>query len=150
MNGAYTISATPADVLVFSFVGYISQEVAIGNRSSIDVDLAADVTTLQEIVVTGYSGEKKADLIGAVAVVDMTPITNNATGNPMQTFQGRVAGLYVEKNGGSPNGENSRVLIRGSNTLGNTDPLYVIDGVPTKRPKYSKVCLPAQLLLFRF
>ena len=73
VNGGYSIGATPSDVLVFSFVGYTSQEITVGNRSSIDVDLAADVTTLQEIVVTGYSGEKKADLIGAVAVVDMKP-----------------------------------------------------------------------------
>ena len=92
VNGAYTIGATPADVLVFSFVGYISQEVAIGNRSSIDVDLAADVTTLQEIVVTGYSGEKKADLIGAVAVVDMKPLTNNATGNPYANIARKSSG----------------------------------------------------------
>ncbi|HKZ38749.1 MAG TPA: carboxypeptidase-like regulatory domain-containing protein, partial [Chryseolinea sp.] len=121
-QGGYSISASPSDVLVFSFVGYVSQETTVGNRTAIDVELDVDVTTLQEIVVTGYSGERKADLIGAVAVVDMKAVTNNATGNPMQSLQGRVAGLYVEKNGGSPNGENSRILIRGSNTLGNTDP----------------------------
>ena len=144
-EGGYSITASPSDILVFSFVGYTSQETIVGNRTAIDIDLAADVTTLQEIVVTGYSGEKKADLIGAVAVVDMTPITNNATGNPMQSLQGRVAGLYVEKNGGSPNGENSRILIRGSNTLGNTDPLYVIDGVPTKRPEVFQSLPPGSI-----
>ncbi|HEX5171672.1 MAG TPA: TonB-dependent receptor plug domain-containing protein, partial [Cyclobacteriaceae bacterium] len=135
VEGRYTIVASPSDILVFSFVGYISQEIGVGNRSTIDIELEADITTLQEIVVTGYGGEKKADLMGAVAVVDMKPLINNSTGNPMQGLQGRVAGLYIEKNGGSPNGENSRILIRGSNTLGNTDPLYVIDGVPTKRPE---------------
>ena len=72
VNGGYTIGATSSDVLVFSFVGYTSQEVTVGNRSLIDVDLAVDVTTLQEIVVTGVFRRKKADLIGAVAVVDMT------------------------------------------------------------------------------
>jgi hypothetical protein len=66
-----TSPMTVLPVLVFSFVGYTSQEITVGTRTSVDVDLAADVTTLQEIVVTGYSGEKKADLIGAVAVVDM-------------------------------------------------------------------------------
>lgn len=145
VNGGYTITASPDDVLVFSFVGYTSQETAVGNRTAIDVELDPDITTLQEIVVTGYSGEKKADLIGAVAVVDMKPLTNNATGNPMQALQGRVAGLYVEKNGGSPNGENSRILIRGSNTLGNTDPLYVIDGVPTKRPEVFQSLPPGSI-----
>jgi TonB-linked SusC/RagA family outer membrane protein len=145
VEGGYTITASPDDILVFSFVGYTSQETPVGNRTAIDVELDPDVTTLQEIVVTGYSGEKKADLIGAVAVVDMKAVTNNATGNPMQSLQGRVAGLYVEKNGGSPNGENSRILIRGSNTLGNTDPLYVIDGVPTKRPEVFQSLPPGSI-----
>ncbi len=93
VNGKYTIQATPSDILVFSFVGYISQEVTIGNQSTVDVALAADVTSLQEIVVTGYASEKKADLTGAVAVVDLAPIMNNSTGNPMQSLQGRVAGI---------------------------------------------------------
>jgi TonB-dependent starch-binding outer membrane protein SusC len=144
-QGGYSISASPSDVLVFSFVGYINQETSVGNRTVIDIELDVDVTTLQEIVVTGYSGERKADLIGAVAVVDMKAVTNNATGNPMQSLQGRVAGLYVEKNGGSPNGANSRILIRGSNTLGNTDPLYVIDGVPTKRPEVFQSLPPGSI-----
>jgi TonB-linked SusC/RagA family outer membrane protein len=145
VEGGYSIAAAPDDILVFSFVGYTSQETAVGNRTAINVELDPDITTLQEIVVTGYSGEKKADLIGAVAVVDMKAVTNNATGNPMQALQGRVAGLYVEKNGGSPNGENSRILIRGSNTLGNTDPLYVIDGVPTKRPEVFQSLPPGSI-----
>jgi TonB-linked SusC/RagA family outer membrane protein len=144
-QGGYSITASPDDILVFSFVGYISQEVNVGSRTTVDIELDPDITTLQEIVVTGYSGEKRADLIGAVAVVDMTPITNNATGNPMQSLQGRVAGLYIEKSGGSPNGENSRILIRGSNTLGNTDPLYVIDGVPTKRPEVFQSLPPGSI-----
>ena len=86
------------------------------------------------VVVTGYTTQRKVDLIGAVAVVDLKPVKNNSTGNPMQALQGRVAGLYIEKTG-SPNGENSRILIRGSNTIGNTDPLYIIDGAPTKNPQ---------------
>ena len=92
VQGRFSISASPSDILVFSFVGYTTQEMAVGNRTAIDIELAADVTTLQEIVVTGYAGEKKADLMGAVAVVDMKPFVNNSTGNPMQGLQGRVAG----------------------------------------------------------
>src|SRR5690606_679696 len=98
-----------------------------------------------EIVVTGYATERKADLTGAVSVVELTPIQNNVSGNPMQALQGRVAGLYIEKNGGAPNGENSRILIRGSNTLGNTDPLYIIDGVPTKRPEVFQSLAPGSI-----
>ena len=132
-EGKYSIQAASSDVLVFSFVGYTTQEITVGSQSVIDVALAPDVTALQEVVVTGYGSERKADLTGAVAVVQLDAVRNNATGNPMQALQGRVPGLYIEKNGGAPNGENSRILIRGANTLGNTDPLYVIDGVPTKR-----------------
>lgn len=145
VNGKYVIQASPSDILVFSFLGYETQDIAVGNQSKIDVSLNIDVTTLQEIVVTGYGSEKKADLTGAVAVVDLNPIRSNSTGNPMQSLQGRVAGLYVEKNGGSPNGENSRVLIRGSNTLGNTDPLYIIDGTPTKNPLIFNSLIPSSI-----
>jgi TonB-linked SusC/RagA family outer membrane protein len=145
-DGTYQLQVeSPEDVLVFSFVGYLSQEIAMGNRTTIDVSLVMDLSTLSEIVVTGYATERKADLTGAVSVVELEPIKNNVSGNPMQALQGRVAGLYIEKNGGSPTGENSRILIRGSNTLGNTDPLYVIDGVPTKRPEVFQSLAPGSI-----
>ena len=132
-EGKFRIQASSSDVLVFSFVGYLSQEVTVAGQTTINLTLASDVTALQEIVVTGYASEKKADLTGAVAVVKLDALTNNATGNPMQALQGRVAGLYIEKNGGAVNGENSRILIRGNNSLNTLGPLYVIDGVPTTR-----------------
>ncbi len=83
-------------------------------------------------VVVGYTSQRKKDLTGAVAVVDLAAVKNNSSGNTMQALQGRVAGLYIEKDG-SPNGSNSRILIRGANTLGNNDPLYIIDGIATTR-----------------
>ena len=144
-DGKFSLQVSDNATLVFSFVGYQSKEVPVGPESIIDVTLEADVTTLSEVVVTGYSTEKKADLTGAVAVVDLAPVRNNATGNPMQALQGRVAGLYIEKNGGAPTAENSRILIRGSNTLGNTDPLYIIDGVPTKRPEVFQSLSPGSI-----
>jgi TonB-linked SusC/RagA family outer membrane protein len=97
------------------------------------VDMSSSAGDLNQVVVTGYQTQRKVDLIGSVAVVDMKPVKNSSSGNPMQALQGRVPGLYIEKNG-APNGDNSRILIRGVNTLGNTDPLYIIDGVPTKTP----------------
>ena len=69
------------------------------------------------MVVVGYTTQRKKDLTGAVAVVDLTAVKNNSSGNTMQALQGRVAGLYIEKDG-SPNGSNGRILIRGANTLG--------------------------------
>jgi len=132
--GKYTISSASTATLVFSYVGMVAKEIAIDNKSVVDVALEYDQKSLNEVVVVGYTSSKKEDLTGAIAVVDMTPLKNISSGNPMQALQGRVPGLYIEKTG-SPNGANSRILIRGANTLGNTDPLYIIDGVPTKRPE---------------
>ncbi|TKT87608.1 SusC/RagA family TonB-linked outer membrane protein [Dyadobacter frigoris] len=134
VDGKYSIAVSATATLVFSYVGMIAQELPAGNSSKLDVTLQYDSKNLGEVVVVGYTSSKKEDLTGAIAVVDMAPLKNISSGNPMQALQGRVPGLYIEKTG-SPNGTNSRILIRGANTLGNTDPLYIIDGVPTKRPE---------------
>ena len=143
--GKFRIEAATNDVLIFSFIGYVTQEIPVGSQSSIEVSFKTDVTALAEVVVTGYGSEKRADITGAVAVVDLKPIQANSSGNPMQALQGRVAGLYVEKNGGSPTGENSRILIRGLNTLGSSDPLYIIDGTPTQNPLIFNTLTPSSI-----
>ncbi|MEQ9216850.1 MAG: TonB-dependent receptor [Cyclobacteriaceae bacterium] len=142
-NGAYEISAETGDVLVFTYVGFAPQEVKVGPNTNYNIFLGPDSKQLQEIVVTGYTSEKKEDLTGAIQVVEMDKISNVAqtSGNPMQAMQGRIAGLYIEKNG-SPSGVNSRILVRGQNTLGNNDPLYIIDGLPTKRPEILQTIAP--------
>ena len=134
-DGNYILENVSGDAtLVFSYIGYKTQEVQVNNRSVIDVALAGDAAQLDEIVVTGYSRERKVDVTGAITVVDLAPVEGQSlsSGNAMQALQGRVPGLFVEKSG-DPTGLNSRILIRGVTTLGNNDPLYVIDGVPTKR-----------------
>lgn len=128
--GKFAIETTsPQDVLVISFIGYASQEIVVGNQTTFDIVLQADVTKLAEIVVTGYTTEKRADFTGAVAVVDMAKTRDIPRANVMQTLQGRVPGLYIE-NTGQPSGQTGQVLIRGLNTLGDNSPLYIIDGVP--------------------
>lgn len=120
--------------LVFSYVGFKTQQIQISGRSVIDVVLEIDAAELDAVVVTGYGKERKVDITGAITVVDLAPVEGQSlsSGNAMQALQGRVPGLFVEKSG-DPTGLNSRILIRGVTTLGNNDPLYVIDGVPTKR-----------------
>jgi TonB-dependent starch-binding outer membrane protein SusC len=120
--------------LVFSYVGYKTQQVQINGRSVIDIVMEEDAAQLETVVVTGYGKERKVDITGAITVVDLAPVEGQSlsSGNAMQALQGRVPGLFVEKSG-DPTGLNSRILIRGVTTLGNNDPLYVIDGVPTKR-----------------
>jgi TonB-linked SusC/RagA family outer membrane protein len=133
--GSFRISVPAGSkTLIVTSVGYVALEVSIEGRDQVIVPLKSTANNLNEVVVTGYTSQRKKDLTGAVAVVDLAPVKNNSSGNVMQALQGRVAGLYIEKDG-SPNGANGRILIRGANTLGNNDPLYIIDGIPTTRPE---------------
>ncbi|AKD58592.1 SusC/RagA family TonB-linked outer membrane protein [Spirosoma radiotolerans] len=130
-TGKFSLSVPQnATSITVSFIGYAAQEVPIVNTNNVTV-LLAEGGQLAEVVVLGYTTSRKQDLTGAVAIVDVATTKNTSSGNPMQALQGRVPGLYIEKSG-TPSGEASRILIRGANTLGNTDPLYIIDGVPTK------------------
>jgi len=134
-DGNYVIENVPTDAsLAFSYVGFLRVEVPVNSQSVINVALQADAQQLEEVVLTGYATERKADLTGAITVVELAPVEGQSlsSGNAMQALQGRVPGLFVEKSG-DPTGTSSRILIRGVTTLGNNDPLYVIDGVPTVR-----------------
>ena len=115
-------------VLVFSFVGYIPQEVMVGTRSVIDVSLAPDVTALSEVVVIGYGVQKKALVTGANANVKGEALTGLKTSTAMEALQGLAAGVNITRNNGSP-GAGTRVTIRGAGTIGNSAPLYIVDGV---------------------
>ncbi|MCX2681754.1 TonB-dependent receptor [Galbibacter sp. EGI 63066] len=146
-DGNYTLQNVPSDaILVFSFVGFAPQEVAVNNQTNINVSLEADSQQLDEIVVVGYTSERKVDVTGAITVVDIQPLEGQSlsSGNSMQALQGRVPGLFVEKSG-DPTGSSNRVLIRGVSTLGNNDPLYVIDGVPTVRQEVFASLNPSEI-----
>lgn len=134
-SGKFTIDASPGDKLTFSYVGLKTVTIQVSNTTqNVSVEMEEGTAQGDEVIVVGYSSQRKKDLTGAVAIVDVGAVKNNSSGNTMQALQGRVAGLYIEKDG-SPNGANSRILIRGANTLGNNDPLYIIDGIPTTRPE---------------
>jgi TonB-linked SusC/RagA family outer membrane protein len=143
-DGKFSLSV-PADAktLTASFVGYVSKIITLGSENNLTIALA-EGNALQELVVVGYTTQRKEDLTGSIAVVELNPVKNNSSGNVMQALQGRVAGLYIEKDG-SPNGSNSRILIRGANTLGNNNPLYIIDGIPTVRPEVFQNLNPATI-----
>ncbi len=144
-TGHFRISIPAATkTLVVSYIGFTDQEVPVEGRNEISVALKSSANNMNEVVVVGYTTQRKQDLTGAVAVVDLAPVKNNSSGNTMQALQGRVAGLYIEKDG-SPNGSNGRILIRGANTLGNNDPLYIIDGIPTTRPEVFQNMNPANI-----
>jgi len=129
-GGNYTLSVPGNDaVIVFSFIGYKTQEVAIGNRTTINVGLAADLQALEEVVVTGYTTERKKDIIGSVAVVNAKTTLQQPAANVSSMLQGRAAGVTVSGTGAP--GAAAKVRIRGFVSFGNNDPLWVIDGVPT-------------------
>jgi len=130
IDGNYTLEVPDNSRLVFSFVGYESQTVEVGNRDVINITLQGSSQRLEEVVVVGYNTERKKDLLGAVSTVDMDELNQNTNPNVLQALQGRVAGVFVDL-AGDP-GQGARVRIRGNNTLGNNDPLYIIDGVPQK------------------
>lgn len=144
-SGKFSVEAAPGDNLIFSYVGMkpVTFKVSSGT-TDLSIELEEEARSSNEVVVIGYSSQRKRDLTGAVAVVDLAPVKNTSSGNTMQALQGRVAGLYIEKDG-SPNGSNSRILIRGANTLGNNDPLYIIDGIPTTRPEVFQNMDPANI-----
>jgi len=135
LKGHFSITVPNKNItLIFSYIGFVSQEINTHDQTVINVKLIERSGSLNELVVTGYQTERKADLTGAISAVNLRNIRDIPSGNPLQTLQGQVPGLYIEANG-TPSGSTSKVLIRGLNTLGNTNPLYVIDGVPTKRPE---------------
>lgn len=130
-DGRYSLSNVPPNtILVFSFVGMRNQEIAVGNQSTINVMMAEDAIGIEEVVAVGYMNQRKADLTGAVSVVDAEDIMKQSVANPMKALQGQVPGMYITGNG-SPKSETT-VRIRGIGTLNDNNPLYIIDGVPTK------------------
>jgi len=129
IDGKYSIKVTSSKaVLVFSFVGYTTKEIEVGSQSVIDVILEPSKTTLDEVVVIGYGTVRKSDLSGSVGSVKSEDITKITALNPVQALQGNVTGVQVASISGTP-GENPAVRIRGVGTFGNSNPIYVVDGV---------------------
>ncbi|MDJ1503480.1 SusC/RagA family TonB-linked outer membrane protein [Xanthocytophaga agilis] len=130
-GGNYTLNV-PSDntTLVFSFVGYVSQEIALGGRSSVNISLAADVQALQEVVVIGYGEQQKKDVTGGVVAVTSKDFNQGVIASPEQLLQGRAAGIQMTPASGEP-GAGVNIRIRGTTSVrSGNNPLYVIDGVP--------------------
>lgn len=136
IDGRYTIRVnTGNETLVFSFTGYLIQEVQINNRSILDVAMEEDVKALEEVIVIGYGTQKKALNTGATLQVKGDNLQKLSTTNPLQALQGQAAGVQISSTSGQP-GDGLRVNIRGLGTIGNSGPLYVVDGVITGDIRY--------------
>lgn len=129
-DGRFNLSIPGGNtVLVFSFIGYVTQEVSVGNQSVLNVSMAADVATLSEVVVVGYGEQKRSSVTGAVSSVSSKEISALPVPSVSSALQGRVPGVFVTNNGGP--GSNAIVRIRGIGSITqNADPLYVVDGFP--------------------
>src|SRR5690554_1300961 len=130
LDGQYSINVPEGSTLVFSFIGYESQSVTVGDRSIIDVTLSEDMAALDEVVVVGYGTVKKSDLTGSVADISGESLRNMPVPSIDQKLVGQVAGVQIQQVSGAP-GAGTSVKIRGSGSLGaGNEPLYVIDGMP--------------------
>ena len=129
LDGKFELTVPSSSMLEFSCIGYVSKVVKASPL--MEVELNVDAELLDDVIVTGYMTERKADLTGSVAVVKMKEISDIPTGNVLTALQGRVAGMSVTADG-TPGGQGSSSLIRGTTTINNSSPLYVIDGVMTR------------------
>lgn len=128
-DGNYRINVGANATLVFSFVGYSSQEISVGSQSVINTALESDVTALSEVVVTGYGSQDKKEITSSVVSLTTKEFNKGNINDPSQLLAGKVAGLSVYNRGGDPN-TNATIRLRGISTIGaNTEPLVVIDGV---------------------
>ena len=127
-DGNFTIKVKEGAILVFTYIGYQTTEVPA--QQDMKVTMKDDAEVLQEVVVTGYTTQRKADLTGAISTVSVDEMAKQNENNPMKALQGRVPGMNIIADG-NPSGA-ATVRIRGVGTLNDNDPLYIIDGVPTK------------------
>lgn len=130
-DGNFTLEVSDSNAtLVVTYVGFTPQEVALNGQTSIRVSLQEDAAQLDEVVVIGYGTQKKRNVAGSISSIDGESVNTVVTGNPTQALVGKATGVRVETNGGAP-GAAASVIIRGTGSLSNQDPLYVVDGVFT-------------------
>ncbi len=131
-DGKYSINTENSNaVLVFSYIGYLTKEIPVNGNSVVNAVLSEDSQKLNEVVIVGYTSQKKSSITGAVSTVNMDDLSKTKVADVGQALQGQVAGVFVAANTGAP-GDGIKIRIRGEGTLGKNDVLYVIDGVPTR------------------
>jgi TonB-dependent starch-binding outer membrane protein SusC len=129
-DGTYQITATPDQILVFSFVGFKTQEIPVGNKTVISIRLVEEVSDMEEVVVIGYGSQKKRLVTGATSHIKGDDLETRRSTNVLQALQGKAAGINITSTSGQP-GEPMKVVIRGLGTIGSSNPLYIVDGVQT-------------------
>ena len=130
-SGNYALTApTRNETLVFSYIGFTTQEVPINNQSAINITLGVDTKSLNEVVVVGYGTQRKETITGSVAAVKGSDLVKSPAVNLSNSLAGRLPGVFAVNRSGEPGADGSNIRIRGSNTLNNTAALIVVDGIP--------------------
>jgi TonB-linked SusC/RagA family outer membrane protein len=138
-DGKFTINVKETDVLVFSFIGYLAQEVSVSGKKTINVTLGEDIAKLDEVVVIGYGSQKRSDISGAVSQIGQKEIAKNPTANISNALVGQTTGIIARQTTGEPGKDDSDIFIRGIGTMGNATPLYVIDGIVRSARDFSQL-----------
>lgn len=128
-EGRYSFASIDRNAtLSFSFIGYVTQDIALNGRTTLDVSMESELLGLNEVVVVGYGSAVRRNVASATSALKSNEIVGLATTDPRQVLQGKIAGVQVTNNSGDP-GSGARIVIRGMGSFSNTDPLYVIDGI---------------------
>jgi len=127
-DGKYSIEASPEDVLVFSMIGFSSQEITVGDKTEINSIMQLETTGLDEVVVVGYGVQKKSVVTAAISSVDSKDLEKSTPSRIEDVLKGRVSGVQITQSSGQP-GSDSKVRIRGIGTVNNSEPLYIVDGM---------------------
>ncbi len=130
-DGNYSLINIPGNAtLVFSFVGMLTQEVVVGDQTNINIEMAVDAIGIEEVVAIGYGTQKKVNLTGSVGFVDAEQIVSKSVGQASMALQGLIPGVTVIQNSGKPGADGGTIRIRGVGTIGDSNPLILVDGVP--------------------
>ncbi|MCK9205993.1 MAG: TonB-dependent receptor [Salinivirgaceae bacterium] len=137
-NGKFSIKIDHKDaVLVFSFIGYSSSEITVGNQTSINIKMVPDMVGLDEVVIVGYGSQKKVSVVGAISTITTKGLVQSPAANISNALAGRLTGLTTVQNTGQPGKDDASLYIRGRSTWVNASPLYIVDGV--ERESYTQV-----------
>ena len=133
-DGNFQLDVSKGEIMVISFMGYLTEEISIDDRNNYNINLEDDISQLDEVVVTGYTSERKSDIAGAITVVNVSELSKEFSPNILTSLQGRVPGIQINS-GGTPGGNDTQILLRGLTSVNSgSSPLWVIDGVQTFNP----------------
>src|SRR5690606_9908630 len=139
-DGNYQLSNVPSDAtLEFSYIGFVSQSIAVGGKSQINVALDEDLEQLSEVVVVGYGEQKREAITGSVVSINTSDLVKTPTVNVSNAIAGRMPGVIATQSSGEPGYDGSTIRIRGTNSFGDSSPLVVIDGVPAREGGFARL-----------